>query len=183
MTGQDELLRRVTQLLEQAGIAYMISGSVASSFHGHPRATNDTDIVIDPSSEQLTVFVDSLGTDFYVSREAAIQALDHRTMFNVIDLSSGNKADLIIRKDRPFSEQEFARRLRANFGGADVFVLSPEDSILSKLEWSQGRQSDIQLRDAQNILLVQKETLDFDYLRKWAKELGIEDSLNRLMNC
>ena len=88
---------------------------------------------------------------------------------------------MIIRKNRPYSQQEFARRTKANFLGIDLYILSPEDSILSKLEWSKGRQSETQLKDALGVLIAQKDTLDFDYLKKWAKELGIEDALQKLL--
>jgi hypothetical protein len=181
MTEQNDFLRQITVLLERAGIAYMVSGSVGSSFHGHPRATNDTDIVIDPSGEQLTTFIESLGPDFYVSREAAMQAFEDRRLFNVIDIRSGGKADFIIRKNRPFSQQEFDRRTQASFSGMDLYILSPEDSILSKLEWNKGRSSEIQFNDALGVLIAQKDKLDFEYLKKWAKELGIENALNRLI--
>jgi hypothetical protein len=181
MTDQNKFLERMIKTLNHAGIPYMISGSIGSSFHGQPRATNDADIVIDPTQQQLLVFIESLGSDCYVSKEAALQAIANNSIFNIIDIQSGCKADLIIRKKRPFSQQEFARRIRATFPGIDVYVLSPEDSILSKLEWSKGCGSELQFKDALGVLTVQKDKLDFDYLKHWAGELGIEDALNRLL--
>ena len=91
----------------------MISGSLASSFHGEPRATNDLDMVIEPSSDTLNPFVYSLPNQWYVSREAAHAALGRRSMFNIIDTQQGWKAGLIIRKNRPFSVQEFSRGIHA----------------------------------------------------------------------
>ena len=181
MIEQNEFLERVIKALNNAHIPYMISGSIGSSFHGQPRATNDADIVIDPTKEQVPGFVDALGPDCYVSKDAAIGALQNNSMFNVIDTESGAKADLIIRKKRPFSQQEFTRRTQVPFAGTDAYVLSPEDSILSKLEWGKGRPSEIQFKDALGVLLAQKDNLDFDYLKRWAKELGIEDALKQLM--
>ena len=181
MTDQNQFLERILRALDQVEIPYMISGSVGSSFHGRPRATNDTDIVIDPTAEQITAFLESLGPEYYASRQAALQAVENNSMFNVIHIQFGFKADLIIRKKRPFSRQEFDRRIRANFLGIDVYILSPEDSILSKLEWSKGRHSEPQFADALGVLRLQKEKLDFDYLKKWAKELGVAEALQRLI--
>ncbi len=181
MTEQNAFLARIIKALNNANIPYMISGSVASSFHGQPRATNDADIVIDPIREQLLTFVESLGPDCYVSKDAAAQAIENNAMFNIIDIESGSKADLIIRKKRPFSLQEFERRTPVTFSHMQAYVLTPEDSILSKLEWSKGRLSDTQFKDALGVLLAQKDTLDFDYLKHWAKELGVEDELKQLM--
>lgn len=172
MMEQNQFLKQIVSLLERAGVPYMISGSVGSSFHGQPRATNDADIVIDPTKEQLLAFIASLGSDFYVSQPAALQALEHRAMFNIIGTQSGYKADMIIRKKRPFSQQEFRRKIRSELFGVSAYILSPEDSILSKLEWSKDRHSEAQLKDALGVLTVQKARLDFAYLKKWAKELG-----------
>ncbi len=181
MTDQNTFLQQVIGALVKAEIPYMISGSIGSSFHGQPRATNDADIVIDPTQEQLLVFIESLGPDFYISKEAATQAIDNRSMFNIIDIQSGYKADLIIRKQRPFSQQEFSRKQQANLLGMDAYILSPEDSILSKLEWTQGRDSQTQWKDALCVLTLQKDQLDYEYLRHWAKELGLQETLEQLI--
>lgn len=181
MIDQTQFIEHLIHALNDANIPYMISGSIGSSFHGQPRATNDADIVIDPTKKQLLDFIESLGPDIYVSKEAALQAIENISMFNVIDIRSGCKADFVIRKKRPFSQQEFARRMSASFFGMNTYFVTPEDSILSKLEWSQGRQSDTQFKDALGVLNAQKDKLDFDYLKHWAKELGVGETLNRLI--
>ncbi|MCK4999642.1 MAG: hypothetical protein KAS23_08905 [Anaerohalosphaera sp.] len=181
MNSQRPFLNRIVDALESAAIAYMLSGSMSSSFHGQPRATNDADIVIDPKKEQLLGFINSLGPDYYVSKDAAMQALDNNSMFNVIEIESGSKADLIIRKNRPFSKQEFSRRTTGTVMGIDVHITSPEDSILSKLEWSKDTSSQKQLDDVIGVLTVQWDRLDFDYLKKWAARLNIADQLGVLI--
>src|SRR5437773_4008458 len=101
---QEEFVGRIAELLDKAGIPYMVCGSHASSFHGRPRATNDADFVIVPALDQLESFLASIPDKYYVSPDAAREALSSRSMFNVIDLAEGWKADLIVRKERPFSE-------------------------------------------------------------------------------
>jgi len=103
-------------------------------------------------------------------------------MFNVIDYQTGWKADFIIRKDRAFSLEEFRRRICTNILGVQVSVVSPEDAILSKLEWSKAGELGLQFRDALGIAVVQWESLDKEYLRKWARELNIDDLLQTLLN-
>src|SRR5262249_7801892 len=122
-------------LLGTAGGPFMVAGSLASSYHRQPRATMDIDLVIDPTAEQLERFLVLLGEDEYASPESAREALQKRSMFNVIDLNGGWKADLIVRKDRPFSVAEFARRQAGAVGGQTLPVASAEDTILAKLEW------------------------------------------------
>lgn len=181
MITQKEFLERLIGLLERAGIPYMVAGSMSSSLHGRPRATQDADLVIDPTEDQLESLVALLGKGYYVSRDAALDALRHRTMFNVIDLEGGWKADLIVRKDRPFSRQEFERRRQIDAMGRMLWVVSPEDIILSKLEWMKGRRSEVQCSDALGVAVTQWANLDMEYLHKWAGQLGIESMLIRLL--
>lgn len=181
MSQKDFLARLVTKL-ESAGIPHMISGSLGSSLHGEPRATNDIDLIIDPTAAQLNLFARSLGEGYYVSPEAAQEAFRNLSMFNVIDYETGWKADLIIRKDRPFSLEEFRRRRPADILGVQVSVISPEDAILSKLEWSKQGESERQFRDALGIAAVQWGSLDKEYLYRWARELNLEDILETLLS-
>jgi hypothetical protein len=181
MTSQDDFLRKLVGILDASSVPYMICGSFASSFHGQPRATRDVDIVVAPTEKQLLDLVESLGGDYYVSLAAVREAFANQSMFNIIDNQSGWKADLVVRKDRPFSRQEFKRRCLIKMKGLDLWVTSPEDIILSKLEWARDSGSQQQFRDALGVALVQWGGLDLDYLRKWAKELNVEDSLQRLL--
>lgn len=131
-----ELLGSIISALDHAGVAHMVAGSVASTFHGEPRSTQDVDLVIDPTSvASLDRFAALLDQDrFYVGNHRA--AFAERGMFNVIDTRTGWKVDLIIRRDRPFSRSEFARRRPVRIEGVEVHVASPEDVILAKLEWA-----------------------------------------------
>ncbi|MHC4323689.1 MAG: hypothetical protein ACYSUX_05400 [Planctomycetota bacterium] len=181
MTSQDDFLKKLIKFLGDCSIPYMISGSFSSSYHGQPRATKDLDIVIAPTEKQLLELIESLSEDYYVSLEAVRDALANNSMFNVIDSLSGWKADFILRKDRAFSRQEFERKGIAEIGGLDVWVTSPEDIILSKLEWSKDSQSERQFGDALGVAAIQWDRLDVDYLRKWAKELQVRDSLEQLL--
>lgn len=175
-------LRTLVQKLEEAGIPYMVAGSLASSFFGEPRTTNDIDVVIDPTPEQLEDLILSFGEGYYLHADTARQALAARSMFNVIDHQSGLKADFIIRKDRPFSREEFQRRHDCPIGSppADVALASAEDVILSKLEWAQLGDSERQYRDAVSVAVVNQTQLDWPYLENWAVQLGVKVALQKL---
>jgi len=176
-----DFLKRIFKALNKADIPYMLSGSIGSSFHGRPRATNDADIVIAPSQEQINAFVESLGKDYYVSLDAVQNAYKNNSMFNVIDIKTGWKADFIFRKKRAFSSEEFQRRRSVNLVGLDIWIVSPEDTILSKLEWSKNHESKQQFSDALGVAIVQWTTLDKEYLNKWAKQLQVQSSLEQLL--
>jgi hypothetical protein len=179
--SQEALLAHLAGCLETAGIPFMVAGSHSSSFHGHPRATQDVDLVIEPTAEQLDRFLALLGEQYYVSPEGAREALQHHSMFNVIDFAEGCKADLIVRKDRPFSVEEFSRRQSATLYGRVLPVASAEDVILTKLEWDLITPSERQVTDALNVAVVQWPRLDREYLRRWAPALGVAEKLGELL--
>jgi hypothetical protein len=181
MSTQTEFLQRLISLMEEAGIPYMIAGSLGSSFHGEPRTTNDVDLIIDPDKKQLDSFIRSLGDDYYINPETAQDAFNRGLMFNVIDNHTGWKAGLIIRKKRPFSIGEFQRRRQVSINGLDIWMLSPEDVILSKLEWSRGQQPGRQFRDAVGVAIVKWDNLNWEYMKKWACELQVDDLLKQLI--
>lgn len=178
---QGEFLTHLAACLEAAGIPFMVAGSHSSSYHGQARATNDVDLVIDPTPEQLDHFLTLLGDRYYVSPEAARQALQGRSIFNIIDFAAGWKADLIVRKDRQFSVEEFRRRQLGTLHGRFLPIASPEDVILTKLEWNGITPSERQVQDAYRVIVVQGPRLDREYLRKWAPTLGVAEQLEELL--
>jgi hypothetical protein len=167
------LLADVIGLLDRSDVPYMVTGSVASSFHGEPRATRDLDIVIDPGRGAFERLVDGLlGAGYYVDRDAALDALRMRSQFNAIADDAG-KVDFMLRRDRPFSIEEFGRRRPADLLGTPSFVASAEDTIIAKLEWAATTESERQLRDVAGMLAVGGDLLDRDYLERWVEALGL----------
>jgi hypothetical protein len=113
-------------------------------------------------------------SEYYVDLDAALQAHKRQSLFNVIDLATGWKIDLIIRKSRPFSEEEFRRRQQVNLEDTPLFVASPEDVVISKLEWAKLAQSRRHIEDVAGILRMRWASLDRFYLEKWILELTLE---------
>jgi len=180
MAGQNELVKMIVDKLDEAGIAYMLCGSVGASFFGLVRATQDADIVIDPSREQLMKFIRLLGDSYYVSTEAAVEALKQRSMFNVIEVEHAMKADLIIKKTAEFDASAFDRRRKHAMQNSQIWVASAEDIILSKLRWGADSGSELQYRDALRVAGIQRDNLDKEYMQRWASVLGIEEQLHEI---
>jgi hypothetical protein len=171
-----EVLQRITAKFNQAGIAYMLSGSFASAYYGAPRSTQDIDFVIDALPAQLRGFVESLPVnEYYADVDAALQAHKRRSLFNVIDLATGWKIDLIIRKLRPFSEEEFRRRQKVSLDGISIFLARAEDVVLSKLEWSKLAKSQRQIEDVAALLRIRWAELDQAYIQQWIPELNLQE--------
>ena len=171
----DDVIRRIINILDAVSVPYMLTGSFASSLHGMPRATQDIDLVIAPNPASLEALLKNFPEDqYYVSREAAFDAYQRFSLFNVIDFASGWKIDFIVRKPRDFSQLEFERRAPAKVLGTTVFVASPEDVLISKLEWAKLAESERQIEDAAGIIRTQGHDLDTAYIEHWAEKLGLE---------
>lgn len=163
-------------MLETSGMPYMLTGSYASAVHGTPRATQDIDIVIGPSRAQLETLLEQLpDTAYYVSREAALDALARRGQFNVIDFETGWKVDFILVKAREFSREELARRRAIEVDEVPLFVASAEDVVIAKLEWAKLGASTRQLEDVAGIIRMQAERLDRPYVERWVAQLGLNE--------
>jgi hypothetical protein len=174
-SGVESILERLSSALATAQVPYMLTGSFASSLHGSPRVTHDIDIVIAPTLGSLNQLLKQFPEEqYYASREAALQAYGSEGMFNVIDLETGWKVDFIIRKQRPFSLEEFERRREAEIEGARIFVASPEDVIVAKLEWAKLGESERQLRDAASIVATRGSELDEAYISRWVERLDLQ---------
>ncbi|MDP3768887.1 MAG: hypothetical protein Q8S13_12800 [Dehalococcoidia bacterium] len=181
MKGAD-LLQSIAATLDAAGIPFMLTGSMASAYHGAGRATMDIDLVIDPTRTQLLAVVASVTeAGLYVSADAALEALDQRSMFNVVDTTTGWKVDLIIRKSRPFSQAEFERRVPIAYEGRRLCVATVEDVIVAKLEWARLGGSARQIEDVAALLKVHADELDRAYLDRWIAELGLAAQLQQAL--
>lgn len=152
----------------------MLTGSLALAYYAQPRMTRDIDLVIAVGRVDAEHLACAFSPHYYVAQEDVARALATEGMFNVIELESVIKADLIVRKSHPYRRVEFERRQRVDLAGTLTFIVSREDLILSKLLWAQPSRSELQLRDVRSLLTSQ---LDMDYLQRWADTLGVKNLL------
>lgn len=187
MDGVNEnlsVLQEVIAALSRLGIPYALGGSWASSLFGKMRFTHDADLTAEPFPGREAALVASFGEDYYVSLPAVEEAVRNRSSFNIIHLPSGFKVDVFVRKDRPFEQSAMARRQARSLPDnpqTSLFLVSPEDIILFKLEWFRlgGETSERQWRDVLGVFEIQGDRLDQAYLDHWAGQLGVADLLAR----
>ena len=175
MADSEELavLKTVARRLGEAGIAYMVTGSIAGNFYAVPRMTRDIDIVIELSNLEAGKFVRLFERDFYLEPETIRDAVKNRRMFNLIENRYLVKVDFVVRKDEPYRRMEFSRRQKIVLDDDSIYVVTPEDLILSKLHWAKDSESAMQMNDVRN-LIGSAPQLDRRYLARWARALGIE---------
>lgn len=175
---QTDLLRLVIDVLEGLEIRYAVAGSIASSAYGEPRYTQDIDVVVIMSDEQTGALCRSFPPpDFYVSLEAARQAVAAAGQFNILHAASGYKIDIIMAPDNAWGASEMRRRQhRRLLPDREGNVASPEDVIIGKMLYYQEGQSDKHLRDIAGILKTSGDLVDLAYIDKWAGELGLSEA-------
>jgi len=176
----DEIVLDFVGRLERLSIPYMIVGSFASSMWGRPRATHDTVVVVVAHGPTARSLLSALQPDYYVPEQGFEDAVYRRGMVNAIHQKPVWKIDLIFQSDDAFAKAQFERRVAVAFKGATLQVASPEDTILSKLEWSRRGESERQYRDALGVFEVQRGSLDLRYVREWAEKLRVGELLRRL---
>lgn len=182
--SQQELLKKVIQVLNQAGIPYMITGSIVSSLQGEPRSTHDIDMVIAIEKSVAKRLVEAFPPpDIYLDEDNILDAIKRQSMFNLIDLNTGDKVDFWILTDEPFDQSRFLRKISEEFMGLKILISSPEDTILAKLRWAKlSGGSEKQFTDALRVYEVQYGKLDINYLEQWVKKLNLESFWKRLVD-
>jgi hypothetical protein len=135
--------------------------------------TRDIDLVVELSPQDAERIVDLLREDFYVDGEAVRRAIERREVFNAIEMTRVVKADFVVRKENAYRRTEFARKRRVSVDGHEMFIVAPEDLVISKLDWARDTRSETQLRDVRNVL-ESVQNLDHAYLEEWIAHLGLE---------
>jgi len=177
-----EVTLKVTGLLEKLGVSYLIGGSLASTLYGLVRTTQDSDVIAEMRLEHILPFVLELEAEFYIDQEMIAESIQRNSSFNIIHRDTMFKVDVFIPRPRPFLQSQLARARRQTFNlGTEVSAkfASPEDTILSKLEWYRngGEVFDRQWRDILGVLKTKAGEIELDYLRHWSKELKVSDLL------
>ncbi len=180
-------LKPVVDVLQELGVRHYVGGSVASSTFGVARSTLDVDLVADLKLGHVDDFVQAIQNTYYVNRSTVLDAVTRHVCFNVIHLATSFKVDVFALKQREYDRIAMERAeetdLIVEAPGQLFFVCTPEDIILSKLEWFRlgDEISEKQWNDILGVLKLQGRGLDQDYLTKWAAELGVADLLEKAL--
>ncbi len=179
MQNELDILRDLANRFSQVGIQYMLTGSFALNYYAQPRMTRDIDVVVELERNDIDIVIALFEDEYYVPRNAVARAVVNQSLFNIIHKESVIKVDCIIRKNTEYRRVEFERRRRATVNDIDIWIVSKEDLIISKLYWAKDSHSEFQLRDVKNLL---KSGYDAVYLRKWTKKLGLSDLLKECID-
>ena len=172
MSGDDAVLS-VVEALESLGIGYMLVGSLSSNFYGVPRATQDADFVIRLGDVALDELRQRLGSAFQ---------LDRQTTFETISMTvrEGPKCILFRLSDDEHDQERFHRRVRAILLRRAVWLPTAEDVVVTKLQWAAARAPAKDREDVRDVITVQGDRLDWEYIHSWADRHGTRALLDEI---
>lgn len=166
--------RDVLERLDLLGLRWYVTGSWALAVYAEPRMTLDIDVVIEADAAVYDGQVrPTFDPDFLVNDPID---LGGRWMGGLIHRREIVRVDLMFGRTDPWARQAMDRRRLVDHPTAGaIWVISVEDLVLAKLEWSGGT-SELQLRDTRSIIRLADE-LDWAYMERYADVLGIRDRL------
>jgi hypothetical protein len=166
----------IIEVFECLGIRYYLSGSIACSVYGLPRGAQDIDVVADIQTKHVSSLIKHLQGAYTINTQALRDAIAQRSAFSLLHLSSLVKVDVMLPRGTPFDSlvARRAQQLSLIEGYQPIWIASPEDVILMRLEWYRdgGANADDQWNDMLGVLKVQAPTLDLTYLHHVAHTLN-----------
>lgn len=172
---QNDVLKDCAERFDRLSIDYMLTGSMALVYYAIPRTTADIDVVLEIKMTDVEKFIKEFEPDYYVPHGRIRDAISRNRMFNILNQNTIIKVDCVMRKNDEFQLTAFSRRKKVNYAGYfDVWIISKEDLILSKLNWAKNTKSEMQIRDVGNLI---RNAYDESYVEEWAKKLVVEDLL------
>jgi len=177
----NEIVAAVIRALDHAGIAHMLVGSLSSNSYGVERATKDADFVIELGERSIGTVGDALAPDIRLDRQISFESVTLTRRYEAHHVASEFGIEFFLLADEPFHQERFRRRRKMRFGCVDAFIPTPEDVVVQKIRWYARAKRAKDRDDVLNVLAVQKDNLDFPYIRRWCDEHGTRESFETIL--
>ena len=178
-----EATAAVIDALDALQIPYMLVGSLSCNYYAVPRSTQDADFVVQLDSGAISSLAKHLGPRFQLDRQMSFETVTATSRYILRSTEDAFVVELFLLSDDAHDQQRFARRQRGRILERDVAIPTAEDVIITKLRWSHagGRRKDIE--DAENVIAIQAERIDWDYVTSWCDRHGTRALLDRMHEC
>ena len=92
----------------------------------------------------------------------------------------GFTIELFVLSDDLHDQARFARRRAVSYLGRELCVPTPENVIVTRLRWALASDRRKDELDAGNVLAIQGDALDWDYIHGWCDQHGTRELLDRI---
>ncbi len=176
------VVQTLLDIVERLDIPYMLVGSFSSNAYGVARATQDADLVVVVTPGDLRKLREQLPPGFIMDPQASFETITGKTR-HVIEVDEPIfTIELFELGDGDFDQSRFARRYRANLDGRPRFMQTAEDVVVQKLHWYQRARRRKDHDDARDVISIQQDTLEWDYIRTWCDRLGASAALDEVLS-
>ncbi len=182
---QAEIFLIFTGKLEEVGINYMATGSVASTLYGIPRFTHDLDLIIDLPSHQIRAFQEAFPLEAFYCPPVEVLRIESRRPrrghFNIIHHETGFKADIYVHNADRLQEWGLKQKQRIDLpNGKGLWTAPPEYVIVRKLDYYREGHSEKHLEDIAGMLEISGDIIDRPTIDHWVNKLGLQDQWARI---
>lgn len=178
--SSDEAVQAVVEGLNTLAIPYMVVGSFSTNVYGLARSTQDADIVVQLQEGQLCQLADALATSFRLDPQPRFETVSMTTYYQLIAKEGKFRIELFALSDDAHDQMRFARRVRGTVAGRGVWLPTPEDAVVTKLRWYGVDKRNKDWDDVRNVIAVQEDRLDWDYIHHWCDLHGSRQHLDAI---
>lgn len=174
-----EAARGIAEALESLSVPYMLVGSLSSSAYGIVRSTQDADFVVELGQTPVSQIVARLGARYKLDPQMSFETVTGTSRFWIYRVESGFKIELFLLSSDPHDQERFRRRVQRPALGTTFWLPTPEDVIITKLRWSKAGKRVKDVEDVRNVLAVQGDSLEWEYIHRWCDAHGTRQLLDR----
>ena len=169
MSATLKSLQRLTKLLEEKNIPYMIIDGYALPFYGRIRTTLDLDIAVAVKTEQA---LDQLRKWLQTINIEVTNYSPNNPLMIIVDHKEQVETELWLKPDGvTFDNETLKRRRKVKLDFVNTWIISPEDFIVNKL--ARPDRGAIDEQDVKSVLVMQANKLDNKYLTRRAQQAGV----------
>jgi hypothetical protein len=168
MNPESSVTIHVADALAASGIPYLLTGSFASNYYGIPRSTKDADFVMQLAGGVGAEFGRLLGDEFILDPQLSFETVTGTYRQYIRHRTRRFKIELFVLSNDDYDQERFRRKREGEIFGHKIWLLSPEDVVVSKLRWARSKDED----DVKNVMTVQNQKLDWNYIENWCRKHG-----------
>jgi hypothetical protein len=171
---------RVIEILNENRIPYMVVGSLATNFHSTLRSTKDADVVVQADLGNIAHLIGQQCDFLRVDPQFGFESVTATQKILLRATTEEFSVELFGLSDDPHDQERFKRRKLVDWEGRPTWILSAEDSLVTKLRWAQAAARKKDVLDVENIIAVSGDAIDWPYVERWCDQHGSRPLLEKI---
>ena len=179
MNGSEAVLT-VISALDSCGIPDILVGSYSTNVYGIPRSTQDADFVIELGGKSIDELARRLAPSIRIDPQMSFETVTMTRRYIAEVVGTPFKIEFFLLDDDPQHKERFRRRQLVSTLDRQVWLPTPEDVIVTKLQWAFLANRPKDREDARDVIAVQSDRIDWDYVHHWCEQHGTRALLDEI---